>query len=321
MNDAFNIQAARFLSGELKPSEHEKFIAQLNNDNELNKEFQIMAQYWQKMNKKETNQFDSEEAWNKLESRIANSNDEKRKKNIKVPKMGIAAAIILAFGLLTLMLAYFLPGHNQIRYTADSRMQITLPDKSTVILKKGSQLTLDERFNKKTRTTNLKGQAWFVVSPNSEKPFIIEAARSSIKVVGTSFSVDSRPNKPDLIVVKTGKVEVNHKYTDEILMLGANELAEASENRLYTISNIRPNYLSWALRDFYFSNATLEGVARELEQAFGKNVAFVDSSIGKLQISATFENQSLNEIIDIISETHNLQYSIAGDNVVLKHRN
>jgi len=321
MNDAFYIQAARFLSGELNSSEHEEFAAQINQNPELNKEFQTIAQYWNKMDDQNSTRFDSEQAWSKLEHRIANQQDEKRKKFIKAPKMAIAAAIILGFGLLALLVAYFLPGHNQIRYVAEQRMEITLPDNSTVILKKGSELTLDERFNKKTRNTNLKGQAWFDVAANDDKTFIIEAARTNIEVVGTAFSVDSRPNRPDLVIVKSGTVKVNHKYTKESMVLQADEYAEADNKRLYAITKVNPNYLSWALQDFYFSNATLNFVATKLEEAFGKNVVFADSSIGKMQISATFKNQSLKEIVDIISETHNLQYTFADENVVLKQRN
>lgn len=321
MTGSFHIKAAQYLSGELNTSEQEQFAEHLKHDPSLKKEINTIAQYWKKMEDNNSSRFNSDQAWSKLENRLEENDAVKQRKMIKRPVMGIAAAIILAFGLLALMIAYFLPGHDQIRYVADSRMEITLPDNSTVILKEGSQLTLAEHFDKKTRTTNLKGQAWFDIAPNANKPFIIEAARSKIQVLGTAFSVDSRPNRADLIVVKEGKVQVTHKYSNSNILLTANESVEASDNQLTTIENPNPNYLSWALKDFYLSNTRLDQVAAMLEEAFNKKVTFSDSSIGQLRISATFENQNLEEIIDIICETHDLKYSSNTNEVIVNRRN
>ncbi len=320
MNTSHNILAAKYLSGEMNEREAKEFEQSLNQNPELKSEINTLSLYWNQMEPKETHSFDTDAAWKNVEERIEHEAPKKIRKLNKWQLMSIAASVILLFGFATLMLAEFLPGNNQMRYFAEQRMEIKLPDNSKIILKKGSELTLAEYFNNKSRTVNLKGEAWFEITPDKEKPFIIEAARSQISVLGTTFSVESKPDKPDFVAVKTGRVSVSHKYSDQSTILTANQYAQIDDEKLERVNKIDPNYLGWALQKFYFSNASLSLVSDKLEEAFNKKIVFSNPAIGNLGISATFKGQSFEEIVEIIAETHNLAYQIEADRAVLKRK-
>ncbi len=320
MNTDHDILAAKYLSGELADGEAKAFEEKMASDPELRTELDTLAMYWNKMEPQEKQNFNTDAAWNKLEERMENESPKKLRKLNKWQLMSIAASVILIFGFTALLLADFLPGNNQLRYFAEQRMEIQLPDNSKVVLKKGSLLTLAEHFNKKNRAVNLKGEAWFEITPNKEKPFIIEAARSQIAVLGTTFSVESKPGEPDFVAVKTGKVSVIHKYSDQSIILTANQYAQIDDEKLEQVNEMEINYLGWALQKFYFSNESLATVSNELESAFNKRIVFSDPAIGNLGISATFKGQTFKEIVEIIAETHNLTYQLKGNRAILKRK-
>lgn len=318
MNKEFEILAAAYLSGELNTIEKSKFEERLKKNDELNEELKTLSQFWNKMDQKK---FDTDKAWNNLSKRIDAEIPVKRKKmNMRV-LISIAAASILLFGIIAVLLAQFLPGNDQIKYFAEKRMEITLPDASKVILQNGSKLTLDEHFNSKTRTVNLKGEAWFEVEPNKEVPFIIEAARCQVKVVGTKFSVKSKPNEPDKIVVKSGEVSVSHKFSDEHINLRANDNAAITKIEIDANITLPKNYLSWVNHEFYFSNTTLKNVCKDLNHAFNKQILVKGSGATNLKLSATFKDQTIDEIAQIIAQTLNLNISSDGELITLSRKN
>ncbi|PLX25279.1 MAG: hypothetical protein C0599_00920 [Salinivirgaceae bacterium] len=317
INKEFEIKAAAYLSGELDQQEKAHFEEQLRNDPQLNQEIELLAQFWNKMEQKN---FDTDAAWENLSRRIDTEKPIKKRRIGKEMLIGIAAASIIIFGLLTIIIAEFLPGNDQIKYIAEQRMEVQLPDNSKVILQKGTKLTLDEHFNSNTRTVNLKGKAWFEVTPNKEIPFIIQAARCEVKVVGTKFSVDSRPNMADKVVVKSGEVMVTHKFSDKTVTLVANDNVAVSNETFTENIPLPDNYLSWVFRKFYFSNNTLNDVCLDLNQAFIKHIKLDGNDIGKLKLSATFSNQTIDEIAQIIAETHNLKISSNNKVIVLSKK-
>ncbi len=84
----------------------------------------------------------------------------------------------------------------------------TLPDGSVITLNKLSSLTYPNRFDGNTRTVQLNGEAFFNVTPNKDKPFIVDVNGVIIRVVGTSFNVKSTAGKTE-VIVETGRVEVS----------------------------------------------------------------------------------------------------------------
>jgi transmembrane sensor len=317
INQKLDIKAAAYLSGELNKQEKAHFEELLRNDAKLNQEIQLLSQLWNKMEQKN---FDTDAAWDNLSARIDSEKPIKKRKNGTRMLIGIAAASIIVFGLLTIIVADFLPGNDQLKYIAEHRMEIQLPDNSKVILQKGTKLTLDEHFNTNSRTVNLKGKAWFEVKPNNEIPFIIQAARCEVKVVGTEFSVDSRPNMADKVVVKSGEVMVTHKFIEQSVNLKANDNVAITNETLTENIPLPDNYLSWVFRKFYFSNNTLNEVCADLNGGYDKQIKLKNREIGKMKLSATFQNQTIDEIAQIIAETHNLKISSDKQFIILSKK-
>ena len=86
-------------------------------------------------------------------------------------------------------------------------LQVTLPDGSNIYLNRNTILSYQKNFGRDDRNVTLSGEAFFDIAPDTEKPFIVDAGKASVKVVGTSFNVITNNHDSAVeVFVKTGKV-------------------------------------------------------------------------------------------------------------------
>src|SRR5690606_19067728 len=76
-----------------------------------------------------------------------------------------------------------------------SRTRMMLPDGTLVFLNAGSELSYKEDFGMMTRSVHLKGEAYFDVTKNAEKPFLINTSTITVRVTGTILNVKSYPDE------------------------------------------------------------------------------------------------------------------------------
>src|SRR5436190_2984925 len=107
-----------------------------------------------------------------------------------------------------------------------SRTKIVLPDGSQGWLNAGSNLDYNNStFNKDLREVTLNGEAYFDVTKNAEKPFIIHTKKMDVKVIGTAFNVRSYSyEKTAEASLIRGTIEVTLKdRKDQVITLKPNE--------------------------------------------------------------------------------------------------
>ena len=193
----------------------------------------------------------------------------------------------------------------------------TLPDGSVAVLNKHSELSYPARFKGKTRKVKLRGEAFFNITPNKEKPFIIDVNDVQVKVVGTSFNIRS-VNGLTEVIVETGIVQVTKG--NEVFELKAGERIslesvdttsqkETSDDKLY-------NY--YVSRTFVCDNTPLWKLVEKLNEAYGVNIRIGREELRKLPLNVTFDDESLEVILNIISQTLMIKVAKAGNEIVLQ---
>ena len=99
--------------------------------------------------------------------------------------------------------------------TGDEIDVVFLPDKSLVYLNKNSTLIYDERFNGDERIVYLKGESFFKIAHNPDKPFIVYTDYTKTKVLGTSFNINAGTDLTEVSVfsgtVGFSKIGVSEK--------------------------------------------------------------------------------------------------------------
>ena len=92
--------------------------------------------------------------------------------------------------------------------SGSTAQKVTLQDGSTVILEPGGELRYNETFLN-AREVYLSGDAFFEVTKDASRPFLVYANEITTKVLGTSFRIKANQGEKEIVVaVKTGKVSV-----------------------------------------------------------------------------------------------------------------
>ena len=183
-----------------------------------------------------------------------------------------------------------------------------LPDGSTVNLNRNANLTFDKQWLVNNRNVFLKqGEVFFDVKRDEKSPFIITSGKSKITVLGTSFHVSREKNITNVIVA-SGSVKVN--FENQEVILSPKETVTISDNDIHTlrVDTIKDElYKYYIAQEFIFENTPLKRVFAVLAKAYDKQIILEDPKKAKLLYTATFKQQNLNEMMNVIVQTFELK--------------
>ena len=229
-----------------------------------------------------------------------------------------------------------------------NRTKIVLPDGSQVWLNAGSNLDYNNSvFNKNLREVTLNGEAYFDVTRDPDKPFIIHTKKMDIKVLGTVFNVRSYGNEKiaEASLIK-GSIEVTLKdRKDQKIVLKPNEKisianeepkAEPKQNKITLAKNnispvpqivvkeLKPNptyniigEIAWTQNKLYFEDENLEDIALRMERWFGKKVTIANESLKTVHYTGNFESETMEEVLSYLKLSRSFSFRIGNDNVVI----
>jgi len=195
-----------------------------------------------------------------------------------------------------------------------TRTNFYLPDGSTGRLNGGSSLKFPTQFGGKVRDVKLIGEAYFNVTSNPKKPFIVSTENIDIKVYGTSFNVMAYSDEQTTeVTLERGKVEVFKKTNNNIKSIG---ILEPNESCIYNslsdsskILSIKSSEkLSWLDGKLTFKYESFEEVIRKLNRWYNVNIVIKDESLESYSYYATFQNETLDEVLKLLQYTAPIRY-------------
>ena len=198
-------------------------------------------------------------------------------------------------------------------------IRYVLPDSTQVFLAAGSTLKYPEGLAGKQRIVLLRGEAFFDVTPNKDKPFIIRTGEVETRVLGTSFKVSAFDGHPLEVAVATGKVGVSRTDgTERKELASLTPGRKVSWNRqtdAITESEVQVSELvQWKAGDLIFNEQLMEEVAAILERRFGKGFRFADEASRHVRVSGTFTpEESIENVVDMLSFVGKFNYQLSTD--------
>jgi transmembrane sensor len=241
-------------------------------------------------------------------------------------RIAAAAAIIgvcLTAGLFLLFRRHSPPGMASKYITVSTQdgqaKSLELADGTHILLNGGTTLRFPENFTRGAREIFLDGEAFFEVSKDSLRPFVIHSPRVSTTVLGTSFSMRSASRElVSEIAVATGKIRVEVE-TDPSPALNPAPGTMLSPSVTVVTPGEQAVYLSgdpsgiqkkqvniagigaWKDHWFYYDQTPLKEILTDLERAYGLHFRVIDPAVLNYTYSATFRNISINSIFQTIT--------------------
>lgn len=309
--------------------EQHEFEQWLNKSPENKEYFSEIKQYWESADHLyEEFTPDIIEAWQKVKTNTilqANAIRKINKINLLIP-LSIAASILIIIGFGVKFNVFNLKTKlfekTTVCYYANKSIEkVVLEDDTEVWLNRNSTLTLLKNFNDKYRKVELIGEAFFQVTHNQDKPFIIKSQNTTTKVLGTSFNISAYPDKPDIrVTVSTGKVLFKSQSKDGMecsLTPGEVGIFEKSTKKIQMEKNSDLNYLTWKTGKFNFKNANLENVCIDLTDYYHTNIKIYPNVSKELTLNGNFDSLSLDDVLDIVDFTFDLEHKYQGDSIIL----
>lgn len=271
---------------------------------------------------KEFGEIDVDKAWNKVHDRIALEDQDLpvlqiRRTDRKVLLLRIAAAVVLllAIGAGALYMRNTFVNKNVMIASADNQRDVvvTLRDGSKVWLNRNSKLTCDYYLGKETRNVKLTGEAYFEITPDPQRPFIIDAGKARIRVVGTSFNVITSNSENEVeVFVKTGKVMLSNPGGDRSIMLEPGNVGKLGSGGTSSEINHNQNYMAWKTDTLVYDGEKLDVVFSDLKKVFNINIIADDREIKDNPLTMTFFSLPEDTIIQVICNTFSLHYEKDG---------
>ncbi|WP_421876224.1 FecR family protein [Marinoscillum sp.] len=192
------------------------------------------------------------------------------------------------------------------RIAQNSVEQLALPDGSTIWLSPGTSVSYNEDFINQ-REIQLSGKAFFEVAKRSGQPFTVFTANTKTQVLGTSFNLESGDDGQVAIQVTTGKVAFSDLKSTEPVFLTPGKQARYLPKREKIVTNDLPNenYRAWQTKVLTFDNTSISVLFNTLADYYQTNFE-VDEQLNKCRFTTSFENQQLEEVLDILELTGNL---------------
>lgn len=192
-----------------------------------------------------------------------------------------------------------------------SRVSFDLPDGTKGWLNSGSSLTYSIPFNS-NRNVVLIGEAWFDVTPDQLHPFEISAGTSKVKVLGTSFNVSAYQDAQYIeVVLQQGKVEFYQDSQSEKISIVPSQKLIYSNGRVDITTTDPSKYEAWTDGKLVFRGDNMAEVARRIERWYNVKVILADKELDHYSFRATFEDDSLEEVMRLLSLTSPIDYKIA----------
>ncbi len=174
-----------------------------------------------------------------------------------------------------------------------------------------SRMKIPSRFTANQREVHLEGEAFFNVTTNPDKPFLIHAGESVTRVLGTQFNLEAYPDEQVQIVVKEGRVAFGSSQAEQQAPeLQEHEMAVLSDSNRTSISRVEnlEKYVGWTNDKLIFDDTPLHQVMRELERWYDIECTLADSALKTRTVTGTFEDESMTEVLNIISLSVGMTY-------------
>lgn len=226
----------------------------------------------------------------------------------------IAASLFALAALVLLQLWPYLNVEHYQTSVGEQRL-VTLVEGSSIYLNTNSKLQVVLRSDH--RLVDLQqGEAFFNVSPDAKRPFIVKTSSGLVRVLGTRFSVRAEALKTTVTVVE-GKVAVDSALAlDEIFIANYQPQMTLTANQQLVIAasgmGNEPTVIdaaaatTWRQGKQVYNGVPLATVIQDLNRYFAGDVMLGDPSLGSIEVVAVLDLRNRQRAVEALKTTFNL---------------
>jgi len=257
-------------------------------------------------------------AYQKVHSRIR-----KKSRRLFFRRITVAASFTIGIlGLGSFFLQYLgfqkdvdLPSLITVQSNDNSRTQVVLPDGTEVHLNSSSTITYPSYYTGKERKVALEGEAYFKVTHNTEKPFIVSTAdqKYNVKVLGTEFNMQAFEEDNIIqttLVSGSIQLDIKGKNSKTILTPSQKAIYSLETNDLKVITTDTNRETDWMYNRLVFKDTPMSEVLARLTRFYNVEFDVKNRIINTYTFTGTFEDKPLYQVLDYMKISSRINYNI-----------
>ncbi|WP_199137020.1 FecR family protein [Pedobacter sp. ASV12] len=227
----------------------------------------------------------------------------------------------IAAAVLVLSMGYWIYRQNTkivylTKLTGNSQVDtVKLADGSVIVMAENSELKYPEKFDGEREIAFARGQAFFKIAPNPAHPFKVVMNKSDVTVLGTSFNIKVSSVQIDLSV-KTGRVMFSPFQNGSKSILSEGQAITYDSEKGEIVAKTAQNADAWLTKELTFVDTPLEEVCKQLSAYYHADIKLQNNKRNK-KLNATFKNQTLAQVLEVLNETYNIKIKKEKDQITL----
>ncbi|RAV30535.1 FecR family protein [Sinomicrobium soli] len=215
--------------------------------------------------------------------------------------------------------------YNTLTVPYGKKFELQLSDGTHVFLNSGSVLRYPVMFLRDSpRDVFLDGEAFFTVARDKKRPFTVVTDIMKTRVYGTRFNVNSYKNENNtsavLVEGSIGIYRTGNGQDEPVLMVPGQRAV--LQNDTISIAQVNlDKYTGWTRGKLIFVDDRFEQISRELERHFNIRIDNRYTALNHKQFTGTFENESLEQILEIFREHTPFRYTLEDNTITIKPDN
>ncbi|MCK4406317.1 MAG: FecR family protein [Bacteroidales bacterium] len=325
---------ANILADETTPEEKQIFDKWISSNNENKAYFNDLKKIWnQSGSLSEYDLIDVNAAKEKVKRKIKIQSNNKFPISRKLLKVAAVIVFVIGISWLTYLL-FQKEGSEYFQYIESvtkngEKAKVVLSNGTKIWINSGSSLKYPDVFTGKNPEVFLEGEAFFDVSHNRNKPFIVTTSLIQVEVLGTEFNISSYPDDETIeTTLVTGTVKITSKNAKSKLgkenyILKPNEKATFSKNNNTIVVDevITKYYTSWKDGRLYFNNETFEKIAKRLERWYDLEIKLTGSELKYNRYTCVVnKDKTIEHVLNLLNICTPIEYSIEGKTITIKQK-
>lgn len=200
--------------------------------------------------------------------------------------------------------------YNVLSTSSRGNISVILYDSTRVWLNAGSELRYPERFAENVREVYVKGEAYFEVARDTNKPFIVRTAGGEVEVLGTHFNVLAPAQGAWVTTLVQGCVKIRNTRNDSVIVYPGQQVIAQAQGTMDVQTVDTRYYTAWQKNLFAFRDETLYHIMTALAEWYDFNFDIQSIELANIRFTTMIEKfPNVNDVLEILKRTDKFSFT------------
>ncbi|WP_192348855.1 FecR family protein [Algoriphagus sp. Y33] len=324
-----------YLKGKASIQEEQEFRRWLEEPGSKRHFEEVLEKYWRLTSSSTIDDVNYYEILNSIHNRIEMSTPQRKyeKKALLFKSLRVAASVLLILFCSYVLIDSFKEKGSiktdqlQLQVTSTTRttgpgekLTLIMSDKTKVVVNSDSEISFTSEYGIKDRVIHLKGEAFFEVASDPNKPFKVISEETTTKALGTQFNVYSRDQSHRIALVEGKVAVINRSNQIELtpgLMASWNPKAKVEEGISVHAFDIE-NVTAWKENKLVFDKKPFADILEDLSHWYSVDFEIDNGVDVNKKVIGSFQNKNLKDLLTGLGFSLNFDFAIDQNRVHIK---